>query len=117
MLHFPCQRGDVTMAAYMSNTFPSTRLSILALLTVSFLPLAANAAGDQALDRATLRGIKSGAIVIDRRAPELVRRGLTQAALQSRIENRLRDAAMPLDAGAAELVGRRVIRVRVANAP
>ena len=93
------------------------RFSRFALLTVSFLPLAANAAGDQALDRATLRGIKSVAIVIDRLDPELVRQGLTQAALQSRIENRLRDSAIPLDTRAGEFVGLRVIQVRGGRGP
>lgn len=105
------------MAANLPAILSRMRSRLLALLTVSFLPLAASPAGDQALDRATLRGLKSIAIVIDRLDPELVRQGLTQAALQSRIENRLRDAAIPLDKNAGEFVGLRVIHVRGGKGP
>jgi hypothetical protein len=90
---------------------------LFALLTVSFLPFSAHAAGDQTLDRATLRGLKSIAIVIDRLDPELVRQGLTLLALQSRLENRLRDSAIPLDKDAGEFVGVRVIHVRGGRGP
>ena len=105
------------MAAHLPTTFPHMRFRLFALLTVSFLPVAANAAGDQALDRATLRGLKSVAIVIDRLDPELVRQGLTQAFLQSRLENRLRNSAIPLDKNAGEFVGLRVIHVRGGRGP
>lgn len=64
-----------------------------------------------------MRGLKSVAIVIDRLDPELVRQGLTQAFLQSRLENRLHDAAIPLDKNAGEFVGLRVIHVRGGRGP
>ena len=79
--------------------------------------MAANAAGDQPLDRATLSGLKAVAIVIDQLDPELVRQGLTPEALRSRIENRLRDSAIPLDKAAGEFVGLRVIQVRGGRGP
>jgi hypothetical protein len=64
--------------------------------------------GDGPLDRATLRGVKAMNVVIDRLDPDLEKTGLTQDALRSRVEERLRKAGLLIDPKALEFVGLRV---------
>jgi hypothetical protein len=64
--------------------------------------------GDGPLDRATLRGVKAMNVVIDRLDPDLEKNGLTQDALRSRVEERLRKAGLLIDPKALEFVGLRV---------
>jgi hypothetical protein len=84
-------------------------LLALALLA---LPLATNGAGDNALDRATLHGLKSIGVVIDTIDPELEKQGITQKALQSRLIDRLLRGNIAVTPAAAEFVGVRVTSVR-----
>ena len=65
-------------------------------------------AGDGALDRATLRGVKSLNVVIDRLDPELEKAGITQDALRARITDRLSMAGIAIDPAALEFVGLRI---------
>jgi hypothetical protein len=90
---------------------------LLGLLTVINVPLSMKAAGDAPLDRATLKGLKSVSVIIDPLDPDLVKQGLTQEILQTRIEERLRDAGIPLDKSATEFAGLRVMQVRASKGP
>ncbi len=74
-------------------------------------------AGDAAIDRATLRGLKAVNVVLDPLAPELQKSGLTRIDLQTRLENRLRDAQIPVDPSAAEFLGLRITSVRGNRGP
>jgi hypothetical protein len=65
-------------------------------------------AGDAALDRATLRGLKAFNIVVDPLDPQLEKAGLSADALRSRLDTRLRHAGIALDTNAIEFVGLRI---------
>ena len=80
-------------------------------------PALTQAAGDEALDRATLRGLKSIGVVIDRIAPELEKQGFNSSSFQSHIEERLRAANVPVAADATEFLGLRVLPVRGNRGP
>ena len=51
-------------------------------------------------------------VVLDRLDPEVEKQGLTKNGLQERLEARLKDAGVPLDASALDFVGLRVTAVR-----
>jgi len=74
-------------------------------------------AGDAALDRATLRGLKAFNIVIDPLDPQLEKAGLSADALRSRIDTRLRHAGVPLDNNAIEFVGLRIDAMLLKKGP
>ena len=80
-------------------------------------PAALQAAGDAALDRATLKGLKSVRVVIDTLDTELVKQGLAADELASRIEKRLADAGVTVDQNAAEFVGVRMLQVHDRRGP
>jgi hypothetical protein len=88
-----------------------------------FLPLflllqpLTHAAGDAALDRATLQGLKTIGVVIDRIDPELVKQGFDRVALQSRIDVRLRKAGLPVAKNSNEFLGLRLLQVRGGRGP
>ena len=82
---------------------------LLAVVSISAL---SKAAGDGTLDRATLQGIKSVAIVIDRVDPLLPKEGVTPEILQERLETKLRDARITVDAAATEFVALQITAVR-----
>jgi hypothetical protein len=65
-------------------------------------------AGDGSLDRATLRGVKSLNVVIDRLDPELEKAGITQDTLRARIAGRLSMAGITIDPAAKEFIGLRI---------
>jgi hypothetical protein len=74
-------------------------------------------AGDAALDRVTLRGLSAVNVVIDPLPPEIVRAGATADGLRTRLEQRLRDAGIQIDATRNEFVALRVSAVRAARGP
>ena len=74
-------------------------------------------AGDAALDRATLKGLKAVGVVIDTLDAELEKQGLTPGELESRIAERLRRADVPVDKNASEFIGLRIIQVRDKKGP
>jgi hypothetical protein len=82
-----------------------------------FLPLATPGAGDAALDRATLRGLKSLGVVVDRIDPELGKEGFDAETFQTRIEVRLRSAGLPVAANSNEFLGLRLLQVRGGRGP
>ncbi len=75
------------------------------------LALPLGGAGDAKLDRATLRGITTVNVVIDRVAADLEDQEVTAGALQSRLENKLRDAGVNVDRNASEFVALRLTSV------
>src|SRR6267154_3551097 len=95
-----------------SRKIDSMHSRTVLLLAVLGVPMAMKAVSDAPLDRATLRDLKSVNVIIDPLDPELVKQGLTQEILQTRIEDRLRDAGIGLDKSAKEFVGLRIMQVR-----
>lgn len=89
------------------------RISLLLMA----IALPAGGAGDAALDRATLRGVKSVNVVIDPVAAELQKEGATADVLRTRLEDRLREAGIPVDTTATEFVALRLTSVRAARGP
>src|SRR5690242_598324 len=79
--------------------------------------LAAAPAGDEELDRATLRGLKAINVVIDHVDPQLPKEGVAASALQERIESRLRDANIEITESATEFVGLQISAVRGNKGP
>src|SRR5438477_2708845 len=80
------------------------------------LPLLSHA-GDAALDRATLKGIKAVSIIIDHLPPELPKESVTADALQTRLTQCLTDAHIPIDSAAKEFVAIRASSVRDSKGP
>jgi hypothetical protein len=75
------------------------------------------AAGDTAIDRATLRGLKAIHVVIDPIHPELEQHGVTARMLQTRIEQHLKMAGIPTDSSALEFLAFKVIPAREKKGP
>ena len=84
------------------------RILLLGALLGAFLA----EAGDAALDRATLKGLKAVGVIIDQLPPELAKEGVTADELQTRLAQRLRDAHITIDPAAKEFVGLRASLVR-----
>jgi hypothetical protein len=93
----------------MSRTIP--------LLVLIYVAVTGHAAGDGALDRATLRGIPSVNVVIDHIDPLLPKEGVTAAALQERLEEKLKDAGIVVNTAATEFVGIQITAVRAGRGP
>jgi len=74
-------------------------------------------AGDEAFDRATLKGLKSVGITLDAVPEDLAKEGVTEEALRSRVAQRLQQAGIPIDAASKEFVGLRFVAVREAKGP
>lgn len=70
-------------------------------------------AGDSAMDRATLRGLKAIKVVIDRPDPQIERQGITQDQLQSEVADQLRKAGITVDENASEFLGLSLKSARV----
>jgi len=87
------------------------------LLTLLVLPAGLAVGGDSALDRATLRGLKGINIVVDPLDPELLRDGLSPTALRIRMEDRLRNAGIPIDSNATEFLGLHIVAVHARRMP
>ncbi len=87
------------------------------LLFLLLAPLVTEGAGDAALDRATLRDLKSISVVIDRIDPELVKEGFAQEIFRGRIEDRLQNAGLPVTSKSTEFLGLRLLHVRGRRGP
>jgi hypothetical protein len=74
-------------------------------------------AGDGAIDRATLRGLKAVNVVADLLDPELENQGLTQDMLRARIEDRLQGTGIGIDRSAPEFLGLRITPMRGRKGP
>ena len=86
-------------------------------LFLLLVPLVTEGAGDAALDRATLRDLKSISVVIDRIDPELVKEGFAQEIFRGRIEDRLQNAGLPVTSKSTEFLGLRLLHVRGRRGP
>ena len=84
---------------------------------IPLLGVSAGLAGDAALDRATLKGIKAVGVIIDQLPQEFPREGVTAEMLQTRLSERLRDANITVDPAAKEFVGLRLTSVRASRGP
>jgi hypothetical protein len=84
-----------------------------------FLTMAAglHAAGDTALDRATLRGITAVNVVIDPVDAQLEKQGVTRGNLRARVEDRLQAANITVDSSRPEFVAVRLMAVRDTRGP
>ena len=78
-------------------------------------PLGIRGAGDAALDRGTLRGLKAVSVVIDTLDPQINQEGLTADVLQRQLESRLSSGGMTVDKAAVEFLGLRVELARGAK--
>ena len=85
------------------------------LLAALALPL--GGAGDAPLDRATLRGVMAVNVVIDPVAPEMQKEGVTIEGLRTRLEERMRDAGIQIDATSTTFLALRLRSVRAARGP
>ena len=90
---------------------------MLLLAAIVCAPSLAPAAGDTALDRATLRGLTAVNIVVDNLDSQLQSAGITGEAIRARLEDRLRAANIPIDDKRPEFVAVRLTGVRANRGP
>lgn len=76
-----------------------------------------HAAGDAAIDRATLRGIQAVNVVVDRIDSAVENEGVTREELRGRMEDRLRAANITVDSSRREFVAVRLTSVRDKRGP
>jgi hypothetical protein len=93
------------------------RWTMFILFTLVGVPVASQAAGDSALDRTTLRGLKAVNVVIDHVDPQLPKEGVSPGDLQDRIESRLKDARIEVNLSATEFIGLQITAVRGGRGP
>jgi hypothetical protein len=86
------------------------RILLAAILALA--PRFGQGAGDAPLDRATLRGVAAVGAVVDLIDPELQKLGVTQEAIQPRLEARLQAAHINFDKDAPEFLAFRITFVR-----
>lgn len=86
------------------------------LLPALLAPLLLHA-GDSPRERATLKGAKSVAVIVDALPKDLGKEGITPDALRTRLAGRLRDAGIPVDDAAKEFVGLRISSIRDTRGP
>ncbi|MBV9507432.1 MAG: hypothetical protein JO323_20760 [Acidobacteriia bacterium] len=70
-------------------------------------------ANDSSLDRSTLRGLSAFSLAVDTPDQELQDRGLTSAAIQTELEQKLLKAGISIDKSANEFLG---VRITAAHA-
>lgn len=81
---------------------------ILFAAMLALAPRLGTGAGDAPLDRATLRGVAAVGVVVDLIDPELQKLGVTQEAIQPRLEARLQAAHINIDKDAPEFLAFRI---------
>jgi hypothetical protein len=91
------------------------RIFVFTLLLL--LPSVTGAAGDAAIDRATLKGLKAVGVVIDVIDPEVEKFGVTRDLVLTRLLARLATDRIKVDPGAAEFLGLRITAVRSGHGP
>jgi hypothetical protein len=87
------------------------------LAAILLLPAGSHAAGDAPIDRATLKGLKGVAVVVDRIDPEMEKLGVTRDVMLARLLARLQARHIAIDPAAAEFVGLRITAVRASHGP
>src|SRR5689334_13612086 len=93
------------------------RWSYLLLAALLAAPSISEGAGDGAIDRATLRGLKEVNVVLDPLAADLLKAGLTAIDLQTRLQGRLKEAGITVNETAPEFLGLRVLAARDKRGP
>jgi hypothetical protein len=83
-------------------------------LLVFLMAAGLQAAGDSALDRATLRGITAVNVVVDPVESQVKEQGVTQENLRARLEDRLHAAAIAVDSSSPEFLAVRLTSVHAA---
>jgi hypothetical protein len=89
-------------------------LLVCAMLAI---PASLPAAGDAAIDRATLRGLTAVNVVVDKLDADLEGAGVTVDAVRARIEDRLRAANIAIDTSKPDFVAVKMTGVRAARGP
>ena len=87
------------------------------LIVMLGLAAGLRAAGDTAIDRATLRGIAAVNVVVDPIDPDVEKAGVTRDDLRARLEDRLRAADVVVDKSRQEFVAIRLTPVRATRGP
>ena len=90
---------------------------ILLMAALLLLPPGTRAAGDAPLDRATLRGLKAVAVVVDVLDPEIEKLGVNRDMVLTRLLARLQAHRVVIDPTAREFVGLRITAVRGSRGP
>jgi hypothetical protein len=90
---------------------------MLLVFAILVLPVFMPAAGNSALDRATLRGLTAVSVVVDKVDEQLEGAGVTAEAVRARIEDRLRAANITIDTTKPEFVAVRFTSVRANRGP
>jgi hypothetical protein len=90
---------------------------ILLLTALLLLPTSTNAAGDQAIDRATLKGLKGVGVIIDVIDPEIEKLGVTREVVLTRMLTRLATDHINVNPAATEFLGLRMTAVRGGHGP
>ena len=90
---------------------------MLLVLAIFAAPHISEAAGNSALDRATLKGLTAVNVVVDELDPQLATAGVTAGAVRSRLEDKLRAADIVVDTSKTDFVAVRVTAVRQARGP
>jgi hypothetical protein len=91
------------------------RILLLALLLLP--PPSTGAAGDAAIDRATIKGLKAVGVVIDVIDPDVEKFGVTRDLVLTRLLTRLAKDRIKVDPGAAEFLGLHITAVRSGHGP
>jgi hypothetical protein len=89
----------------------------LPLAVLIAIPVAVFPAGDAALDRETLRGLKAVNVVIDPVHAELENQGIIPDDLRAQIQTQLQNAGIAVDENAREFLGVRILPARQKNGP
>ncbi len=114
-IHFEamCDHLKALTQGRSKNLITSARVCVL----LTALALSLGGAGDAPLDRATLRGVKAVNVVIDPVGPEIQKEEVTIDLLRMRLEERLREAGIPIDTTSTAFVALRLRSVRAARGP
>jgi hypothetical protein len=89
----------------------------LRLFLILIAAAGVHAAGDSALDRATLRGIEAVNVVVDPVDPQVESAGVTRADLRARVETRLRSKGMMVDTSRPEFLAVRMTLAHSGRGP
>jgi hypothetical protein len=74
-------------------------------------------AGDTALERETLKGVKAVNVVVDPLDPQLEGQGLTSEMVRDRLKERLQQASIPIDPQAVEFLGLHITSMQTGKQP
>jgi hypothetical protein len=90
---------------------------MLLVFAIFAFPFLIFAAGDSALDRATLKGLTAVNIVVDKLDAQLEGAGITADAVRARLEDRLHAAGITVDTSKTDFVAVRMTGVRANKGP